>query len=257
MTGLEIAALSGGVGTLFSSLSNGFQGDFYKHLNASDIGNQFDQGGYVGKLGERSEELMNPSSNYNVGVRDSLKQQTNDQVFAQNLLNRRNMAASGMIGQSGVLQQLQSQNQNQAYNNMVAQTRAGISANLDRSNTLLNQAAQFDLAKGEAMASAYGQNITNQNNLAAARAGNLTSTLGGIASAGVMMMSDKRKKENIKKVGQAKTKSGKSVNLYSYNFKGSKKKNVGVIAQEIQKSHPKAVKKQKNGMLMVNYKELF
>ena len=196
-----VAGIGGGA-TLLSGMY-GFTEDDYKHLEASDIGKQFDQGGYVDKIARRSDELMDPSSTYNVGVRDSLKQQTNDQVFAQNLLNRRNMAASGMLGQSGVLQQLQGQNQNQAYNNMVAQTRAGISSNLDRSNTLLNQAAQFDLAKGEAMASAYGQNITNQNNLNAARAGNLTSTLGGITSAAVMMMSDKRKKENIVEIPEA------------------------------------------------------
>ena len=227
-----------------------------RDINPETVGNYFDQGGYVQEMGNLSRDLRDPNSEYNQGVLDNIRRGTEDSLFKRAIVNRRAAAASGGIGQSGILQQLQEQNINQAYDNMIGAFNQGMGANLDRSTTLLGQAAQLDVSKGEAMASAYGQNITNKNNANSAFAGNLMNLGSGIASAAIMT-SDKRKKENIKKVGKAKTKNGKSVNLYSYNFKGSKKKNVGVIAQEIEKSHPKAVKKQKNGMLMVNYKELF
>ena len=248
---LGIIGGAGALGGMFGGKSE------FNEIDPEEVGGYFDKGGYVQGMARRSEDLMDPNSAYNTQVLDRLKQSTSDQVFAQNLLARRNAAASGMLGQSGVLDSLQQSNTRNAYNNMQQQFQQGMSQNLDRSNTLLGQAAQFDLAKGEAMASAYGQNITNQNNMNAAQAGNAMQMGSGIASAAVMAMSDKRKKENIKKVGRAKTKDGKSVNLYSFNFKGSKKKNVGVIAQEIEKSHPKHVKKQKNGTLMVNYGGLF
>ena len=49
----------------------------------------------------------------------------------------------------------------------------------------------------------------------------------------------------------------KSVNIYRFKMKGSDKSQTGVIAQEIQKSHPKAVSKASNGKLKVNYGMLF
>ena len=49
--------------------------------------------------------------------------------------------------------------------------------------------------------------------------------------------SDKRLKENIKPVG--KTFDGQTI--YSYNFKGDPKTEIGLIAQEVEKHHPEAV----------------
>ena len=214
-------------------------------------------GDSVGKMKQFSSDMMDPNSAYNQSTLQNLKKAAADSTFQQNLINRRNMLAQGGGGYSGVMRELSEQATGRTQNNLINAYNQGLSTNTDKGIGLLNQAAQFDLAKGEAMASAYGQNITNQNNYAASQAGNFMQMGSGIASAAMLAMSDRRKKENIKKVGRAKTKNGKSVNIYSYNFKGSKKKNVGVIAQEIQKSHPNHVKKQKNGTLMVDYKGLF
>lgn len=49
--------------------------------------------------------------------------------------------------------------------------------------------------------------------------------------------SDRRLKENIREVG--KTFDGQTI--YSYNFKGSPKTEIGLMAQEVEKKHPKAV----------------
>jgi len=71
------------------------------------------------------------------------------------------------------------------------------------------------------------------------------SILGGLGSMGV---SDKRLKQNIKPVG--KTFDGQTV--YSYNYKGDHQTRMGLIAQEVEKKHPEAVKKV-NGYRMVDY----
>ena len=208
-------------------------------------------------MGQQADMLMGIDSEYNDQLFLKMKEQADQNAWTQNTIQNRNFAASGMSGQSGVLNALKSQNATQNMANMYQAYQNALGANMDRGLGLLGQAAQFDLAKGEAQASAYGQNITNQNNFNAAKAGNAWSAVGGLASAGIMKWSYKMLKENIKKIGRVKTKSGKPVNIYSYNFKGSKKQNVGVLAQEVQKSHPKAVSKNKNGMMKVNYKKLF
>lgn len=233
-----------------SLLSPGF-----KEINPEKVGTYFDQGGYVGKMGQQADQLMGIDSSYNDQLLLQMQEQASQNAWQQNTIQNRNFAASGMSGQSGVLNALKSQNATSNQANMYQAYQNALGSNMDRGLGLLGQAAQFDLAKGEAQASAYGQNITNKNNFNAAKAGNAWSAIGGIGSA--LIMSDKRVKENLKKVGRVKTKSGKKVNIYKYNYKGSKKTNVGVVAQEIQKSHPKAVVKNKNGIMKVNYKELF
>lgn len=71
----------------------------------------------------------------------------------------------------------------------------------------------------------------------------------------IAMFSDVNLKENLKKIG--KTDSG--LNIYRWDWKNWAKKlvgntpNVGVIAQEVIKTIPKAVSKHSSGFLMVNY----
>jgi hypothetical protein len=226
-----------------------------KPIDPKVIGGYFDQGGYVADIGKTGRDLMDPGSELNSGIYNELNKQSSDSMFQRALINRRNAAASGTTGQSGIMNQLQRQDtlagtnaKYGAYNQMLGQ-------NFQMGAGMLGQAAQFDMAKGEAMASAAGQNITNQNNYSSAMSGNLMNMGSGLMSAA--MMSDKRAKSNIKKIGKAKTRDGKSVNVYKYNYKGDKKPQVGVIAQEIKKSHPDAVIKSKNGMMKVNYGKLF
>lgn len=98
----------------------------------------------------------------------------------------------------------------------------------------------------------YAQQMAGYNSQLAANA-QQQSALGGLfGSLGSMfgMLSDKRAKENIKAVG--KTNDGQTV--YSYNYKGDSKPQMGLIAQEVKKKHPGAVMKDKaSGFYMVDY----
>jgi len=69
------------------------------------------------------------------------------------------------------------------------------------------------------------------------------------AMAAAMMMSDKRLKENINKIG----KTNEGLPIYTYNYKGEQKTQMGVMAQEAEKKFPDAVAVHPSGYKMVNY----
>jgi len=75
--------------------------------------------------------------------------------------------------------------------------------------------------------------------------------LGGSAL-GMFRFSDERLKENVEKVGKL---DGHS--LYRYNYKGDDNVELGVMAQEVEKKRPDAVKKTAGGVRMVDYGALF
>jgi hypothetical protein len=118
----------------------------------------------------------------------------------------------------------------------------------------------FDVGSALNLGAAQRQNIVNANAAnAQARASyssGLFSGLGGIAqgvgsaaaAAIPLMMSDKRLKTNIEKVG--KTNSG--LPIYTYKYKGDNKTQMGVMAQDVEKKTPKAVK-EVGGFKAVNY----
>ena len=223
-------------------------------ISPTKVGGYFDQGGYVNKMGTMANDLMEADGEYNQGILANLRAQAEDSLFKKAIVNRRQTAAMGG-GQSGIINQLQQQDNANTYQGMMDSYQNAMGQNLQAGMGMLGQAAQFDLAKGEAMASDYGQNITNKANYNSAMAGNVISGASGIFAA--MAMSDKRVKKNVKKIGTAKAKDGAKVNLYSFKYKGSDKKQIGVIAQEIEKSHPGMVTKGKDGIRKVNYKGLF
>lgn len=63
------------------------------------------------------------------------------------------------------------------------------------------------------------------------------------------MFSDARLKTDIRKVGEVEP----GISLYRYRWIGSKIESVGVLAQEVQKVRPDAVRKHSSGYLQVNY----
>ena len=202
---------------------------------------------------DRSEQMLDPNSPLMQAQYNKLQQQGQESLYTQNRMNRMNMASQGLSGQSGVANAMSNENALKTSGNISNQFSDMMTNNLSMSNSLLGQATQNDMTARDAMSSAYGQNITAQNNFQASKDAFWTQ-MGGAA---IAAMSDKRLKKNIKKVGKVKTKDGKKVNLYSFEYKGQKKKQVGVMAQEIEKSHPSAVNKNKNGMRSVNYGALF
>lgn len=76
------------------------------------------------------------------------------------------------------------------------------------------------------------------------------STTGGIMGLGsALIMSDRRTKEDIKKVG--KTDDGQ--NVYSYKYKHGGPTQIGLMAQEVKKKKPEAVTTLSGGIMAVDY----
>ena len=132
-----------------------------------------------------------------------------------------------------------------------------LGSNLTASNNVLGQAQSADMQARDAMASAYGQNITNENNYNSAMAGNVMKVAG--MGAQLAMMCDARMKNILRKVGKVKMKNGKDTGLYEFSYKNSKKgkKHIGIVAQDVERTNPSAVKKGKNGIKYVYPSEVF
>lgn len=80
-------------------------------------------------------------------------------------------------------------------------------------------------------------------------------TLGGLFSAGaslIPLLSDRRAKENIVKIGQ--TESG--VNVYRFTYKHSGQTTIGYMAQELLETHPDAVSVGPDGLYRVDYSKV-
>jgi hypothetical protein len=79
--------------------------------------------------------------------------------------------------------------------------------------------------------------------------------LGGSLGSAAIMMSDLRTKENIKKIGSM----ANGLNVYEYEYKPEFKaecgygKQIGVMAQEVEKVQPEAIVIRNDGYKMVNY----
>ena len=97
---------------------------------------------------------------------------------------------------------------------------------------LVNQGYQNQLG-------AYNQQQTQKNELMGG--------LFGLGAAGIMA-SDRRVKEDIKKVGTVKGR-----NLYEYKYKGHDGKHFGLMAQEVEQDRPDAVINTSSGLKLVDY----
>lgn len=85
--------------------------------------------------------------------------------------------------------------------------------------------------------------------------GNINAS-GTVRASGTVLTSDERLKKNIRPLGSSLKKLGKLTG-YTYDWKDKKKfsadKQIGVIAQEVQKVYPEAVQKGPDGFLAVSY----
>lgn len=100
---------------------------------------------------------------------------------------------------------------------------------------------------------AYGMNQAAQNNAYNQQMGsrnNLTSALVNAGGKAAMAMSDRRLKSNVKRIGDHSA----GVPLYEYDIFG--RREVGVMADELQAVRPDAVATHPSGYLMVNYAKI-
>lgn len=75
------------------------------------------------------------------------------------------------------------------------------------------------------------------------------SMLGGLG--GLFTLSDERAKTDTDKIGETDDGMG----IYSYRYKGQPQKQIGLMAQEVQRKKPQAVRKGVDGLLRVNYEK--
>ncbi len=204
----------------------------------------------TGEMSQRSKDMINPDSAMMQAQARAMQGQASNNIYAQQRLARQQNARMGG-GQSGILNQALSNAANTASGQAADRYQQMVQGNLQQSNNLLGSVQAADLQKGDAMASAYGQNINNMNNHNAAM-GNMALQLGGTA---LTAMCDGRMKKDVKRIGHTMTQ-GKKVGVYSFKYKGRDKQHHGVMAQEVQKVNPKAVSKGKNGLLYVDYGKL-
>ena len=206
---------------------------------------------YTQKMGDRADQMIDPNSPLMQAQYNMLRQEGQNSMYAQNRMNRQNMEASGMGGQSGIQNAMAADAAGKTAGNLQNAFQGMLSKHLQGSNELLGQASQQDKIARDASVSAYGQNITNRNNYNSAMA---STVMQGV---GLLAMCDGKMKENIKKIGNVKISNGKKVPIYNFNYKGRKNKKTNVIAHDVQQVMPEAVKKGKNGLLYVNMSTLF
>ena len=75
------------------------------------------------------------------------------------------------------------------------------------------------------------------------------STLTGLGS--LFSLSDERAKTDKEKIGETKD----GLGIYSFKYKGSDRTEIGLMAQEVAKKKPDAVRKRASGLMEVNYGE--
>jgi hypothetical protein len=93
----------------------------------------------------------------------------------------------------------------------------------------------------------YGGALNSQSSSNAAR-GDL---LGGLGSIAAMYFSDRRVKRNLRRIGTHP----RGFGIYRYRYIGERAPRVGVIAQEVRRFMPEAVRVN-SGVLMVDYSKL-
>ena len=158
----------------------------------------------------------------------------------------RNDAISQATGQSSVnLQQaLAARNQPlNEYNSLMS----GAQASLPQfSSPPTSSAAPADIAGAinnsyQGQLAGYNANTSQSNSMLGA----------GASILAAFLMSDRRTKENIEKIG--KTDDG--LNIYRYNYKGLMTPMIGVMAQEVEKERPEAVE-EFDGIKYVDYAQV-
>jgi hypothetical protein len=216
------------------ALSGIGQTGFGQNLAASQQNQALGQGLYNQSMGvgQAAQGLGNQQYNQGMGASTALGNLAN-QGFNMGNTTANSLAALGTNAQQAGLAGAQAQ---MAAGQTQQQTQqAGLQAmynQFQQGQSYPFQVAQFLANIAEGTGSLSG-NTTTSN------------TTGGGG-----FFSDKRLKENIQKVG--KTNDGQPI--YRFNYKGDKNTQIGLMAQDVEKTHPEAVGLA-GGYKTVNYKE--
>jgi hypothetical protein len=192
-------------------------------------------------------------------------------------LDRRREATQNRLAQQGIMPGSEgydramnrlSENENDAYNQLMLQGRGqAMDELLTQRNQPINETASLmsgsqvqqprfvntqpaqlgNVDRAGLEMDAYGQRM----NAWQAQQAQRNSMMGGLfgLAGNLITASDERVKENVEKVGE--TDDGQ--NIYSYNYKGSPRTEMGLMAQEVQRKKPDAVVRGMGGILGVDY----
>lgn len=186
--------------------------------------------------GDRSSFYNSPEYNQVLGAGQGTVYNKLNSQMGQNRL-------SSMMGKAGESALGEFDN----FYGRIAQTAGITSEGLNTSNSQIQQATDAQVALRQDAADAAASGLVGASNQ---QKGGIVGMIGGI-------FSDSRLKENIRLIG-----SDASINWYRWDWTDEAKglvgdqSNVGVIAQEVQQTHPEAVTEHPSGYLIVDYGRL-
>lgn len=140
------------------------------------------------------------------------------------------------------------QAQNQAYLTGQQARNNEISNNLSIFSAF-NPLSGYQPGAGTPTTDIYGNAYQSQLNAYNAEQNAANNALGNVMAAGSFLFSDVRIKENLRPVGQLFN----GLTIYAFNFPGEDITRIGLVAQEVEKVLPEAVKESEEGLLMVDY----
>lgn len=253
-----------GQGQANAELNNSSQGQLWQqNLGAAQFGNQaqaqqFGQNQQVAAFGNAAQDqqyqqslaeagLYNQAQNQNYSQMQSgtaFNNQTQNQAFNQALAGYQlnNQVRQQQIDESSYLRNL-------PLNDIAA--LLGTGGGVQQPN--FNPFAQVGVAAPDYQGAVYqNYNAANQQYQAAmqARSQGLGSIFGALGSlGGAAIMSDRRAKQNVRRVGEL----ANGLATYVFNYTGSKATQFGVMAQEALLVIPEAVSVRPDGYYQVNY----
>ena len=181
--------------------------------------------------------------------------QAQNQQFGQGMQNAAlyNSARQGEFQNRNTVTGANNQLATQQFNNQITGRNQGINeVNALRGGAQMQQPSFMNMGGGGVAPVDYTGQVQNQFNAQQQGYNNMWNGIGGIAgTVGGWAFSDERLKEDITKVGE--TEDGVGIN--TFRFKGSPMMQMGVIAQDVRKKKPGAVRKTPSGFLAVNVPE--
>lgn len=164
------------------------------------------------------------------------------------------LTAAGQLGQLGAARQAMGLQGAAALENIGGQQRDLAQARLDAARNLelerlgvINQSLGFLDPNMGATVNSSGSSRGSSTSQTRESMG--LGQIAGIALQGMALMSDKRAKEDIERVGDNPAGGG----MYRYRMKGTGEEQIGLLAQEVEKRDPGAVVQGDDGYKRVNY----
>jgi len=197
-------------------------------------------------IGEGSEAYTNAMRDFNFGKNDAYQTAQNQAINAGGAEQSRQFDLESGAYQQQLANALTERNQ--PLNEMSALLGSGTGVQQPTYVSTPNTGvASTDVIGATALSSNAAQNAYNQ------KMGSRNALIGalGSAAAGAAMASDRRLKKNIRRIGKIGP-----YKWYSYEYKGSNMRQVGVMAQEVLRIKPSAVVTMPNGFMAVKYGEL-